>query len=89
MENISSYNEYLLEAEIELSLAQQSINKDRDLNQKMNDIREKMKKAEEKGDIHQIKKLRLLMQAAKYQKALNEINHQLKELSEIEKRKKN
>ena len=88
MENISSYNEYLLEAEIELSLAQQSINKDRDLNQKMNDIREKMKKAEEKGDIHQIKKLILLMQSAKYQKDLKEINHQLKELSEIEKRKK-
>lgn len=88
MENISSYNEYLIEAEIELSLSQQSINKDRDLNQKMNDIREKMKKAEEKGDIHQIKKLRLLMQSSKYQKALNGINYQLKELSEIEKRKK-
>lgn len=88
MENLSSYEEYLLEAEIELSLAQQSINKERDLNYKMNDLREKMKKAEEKGDIHQIKKLRLMSQAARLQKALNDINYQLKELSEIEKRKK-
>jgi hypothetical protein len=88
MENLSSYEEYLLEAEIELSLAQQSINKERDLNHKMNDLREKMKKAEEKGDIHQIKKLRLVSQAARLQKALNDINYQLKELSEIEKRKK-
>jgi hypothetical protein len=88
MENLSSYEEYLLESEIELSLAQQSINKERDLNQKMNDIREKMKKAEEKGDIHQIKKLRLLSKSARLQKALNDINYQLKELSEIEKRKK-
>jgi hypothetical protein len=88
MQNLSSYEEYLLESEIELSLAQQSINKERDLNQKMNDIREKMKKAEEKGDIHQIKKLRLLSKSARLQKALNDINYQLKELSEIEKRKK-
>jgi len=87
MQNLSSYEEYLLESEIELSLAQQSINKERDLNQKMNDIREKMKKAEEKGDIHQIKKLRLLSKSARLQKALNDINYQLKELSEIEKRK--
>jgi hypothetical protein len=88
MQNLSSYEEYLLESEIELSLAQQSINKERDLNQKMNDIREKMKKAEEKGDIHQIKKLRLLSKSARLQKALNDINYQLKELSEIEKRKR-
>jgi hypothetical protein len=49
---------------------------------------EEMKKAEEKGDIHQIKKLRLLSKSARLQKALNDINYQLKELSEIEKRKK-
>ena len=88
MKSISSYKEYLLEAEIELSLAQQSINRERDLNQKMNDIRERMQKAEEKGDIHQIKKLRLMSKSARLQKALNDVNYQLKELSAIEKRKK-
>jgi hypothetical protein len=88
MKSLSSYEEYLLEAEIELSLAQQSINRERDLNQKMNDIREKMQKAEEKGDIHQIKKLRLMSKFARLQKALNDVNYQLKELSAIEKRKK-
>ena len=88
MKSISSYEEYLLEAEIELSLAQQSINRERDLNQKMNDIRERMQKAEEKGDIHQIKKLRLMSKSARLQKALNDVNYQLKELSAIEKRKK-
>lgn len=88
MQNISSYSEYLLEAEIELSIAQQNINKERDLNQKMNDIREKMAASREKGDIHAIKKFKLMLQASRYQKALNDINYELKELAQIEKRKK-
>jgi len=90
MKNLSSYEDYLFESEfeIELSPAQQNINKERDLNQKINDIREKMKKAEENGNIHQIKKLRLMTQAVKLQKALNDINYQIRELGELEKRMK-
>jgi hypothetical protein len=88
--NISSFEDFLFEAEydIELSPAQLNINKERDLNQKMNDLREKLRKADEDGNIHLIKKLRLMMQATKLQKALNDINFQLKELAEVEKRKK-
>jgi hypothetical protein len=90
MENLSSFDDFLFESgfDIELSLAQLNINKERDLNQKMNDLREKLRKADEDGNIHLIKKLRLMMQATKLQKTLNDINFQLKELAEIEKRKK-
>ena len=88
MLNIKPFEVFESNFDIELSPAQLNINKERDLNQKLNELREKLKKADEDGDIHQIKKIRLMMQAAKLQKTLNDINFELKQLAELEKRTK-
>lgn len=87
MKNLSTYENFVSEAQ-ELTPAQQNIMKERDLNQKINDLREKFKAADEKGDVLAMKKINLMMRAARLQKELNDISYEIKELSEIEKRKK-